>query len=88
MIIWETATLTEIGRHRLHHASVVAVAVSPSDALVVSAGGADADFVVWDLADSKSPLCGRQCSNTEVSIFFFLLRSMSMRLSNIILLVK
>ena len=59
VIIWETATLSEIGRHRLHHASVVAVAVSPSDALVVSAGGVDADFVVWDVADTKSPLCGR-----------------------------
>ena len=59
MIIWETSTLSEIGRHRLHHASVAAVAVSPSDALVVSAGGMDADYVVWDLADTKSPLCGK-----------------------------
>ena len=62
MIIWETATLSEIGRHCLHHASVAAVAVSPSDALVVSAGGMDADYVVWDLADTKCPLCGKHFS--------------------------
>ena len=59
MIIWDTSTLSEVGRHRLHHASVAAVAVSPTDTIVVSAGGADADFVVWDLAVAKTPLCGR-----------------------------
>ena len=80
MIIWETATLSEIGRHRLHHASVAAIAVSPSDTLVVSAGGMDADYVVWDLADTKSPLCGkhfpprlirRSCSrNNLIAVLF------------------
>ena len=59
MIIWDTESLSEVGRHRLHHASVVAVAVSPSDSLVISAGGVDADYVVWDLAETRAPLCGR-----------------------------
>jgi hypothetical protein len=56
----------EIGRHRLHHAGVVAVAISPSDNIVVSAGAVDSDFVVWDLKDSRAPLCGEFLSKSEV----------------------
>ena len=60
VIIWSTTTLSEIGRHRIHHASVADVAISPGDKYVVSAGGRDDEsYIVWDLADSKVPLCGK-----------------------------
>ena len=59
MIVWNARELTSIGDYVLHHASVAAVAISPNDRYVVSAGGKDDPTVlVWDLA-SRTPLCGK-----------------------------
>lgn len=59
-MIWDARLLRQLWSHRLHHARVAAVRVSPSDGFVVSAGGPDdsaAPFVVWDLTVG-APLCG------------------------------
>lgn len=60
VVIWNTSSLQEYGRYRLHHASVVGVTVSPGERFVVSAGGKDdSSFVVWSV-EQRLPLCGRK----------------------------
>ena len=58
MIVWNAKELTSLGDYVLHHANVAAVAISPNDMYVVSAGGKDDPTVLgWDIA-SRTPLCG------------------------------
>ena len=58
VIVWNARDLTSIGDYVLHHAEVAAVAISPNDKYVVSAGGKDDPSVlVWDIA-TRTPLCG------------------------------
>ena len=60
MVIWDARGPRQMASHRLHHAKVSAVRVSPDDAYVVSAAGPDdknAPYVVWDV-NLAIPLCG------------------------------
>lgn len=71
VIVWSTLDLKAIGDYVLHHADVAAVAISPTDKYVVSAGGKDDPTVlVWDI-QTRSPLCGKKWLYSDQEMIFF-----------------
>ena len=73
VIIWDTASLTNVGSHLLHHASVAAIGISPNDRFVASAGGRDdPTILIWDI-DAKSPICGRNFMINSLDLMLILL---------------